>query len=413
MQVLYERCAGLDVHKKTVVVCLMLSGAGGKASRQVRTFATTTESLLGLADWLTSQQVSHVAMESTGIYWRPIFNILEAAFQVILVNAQHIKAVPGRKTDVRDSEWLADLLRHGLLKASFIPPQPIRDLRDLVRYRQSLVQERSREVNRVQKVLETANIKLSSVASKIMGVSGQAMIEALIAGESSPQVLADLARGSLKKKLPDLQAALLGRVDRHHRLLLTHLMAHIHFLEHTLGELFFQIQQYLSPYEDAVALLVSIPGVQAETAACILGEIGADMSAFPSAAHLASWAGVCPGNRESAGKRLSSRTRQGNKRLKAALAEVVWVLSHMKDNYLSAHYHRLARRLGQQKAVMAVSHSLLVIIYHMLRDHEPYHDLGATYFETLDRERVVKGAVRRLEGLGYSVSLQSQEEVSA
>ena len=412
MQVLFARCAGLDVHKKTVVACVMLTLLTGEVRKQVRTFATTTQGLLALADWLTNQQVTQVAMESTGIYWRPVFNILEGAFTVILVNAQHMKAVPGRKTDVKDSEWLAELLRHGLLKASFIPPQPIRDLRDLVRYRQSLVQERTREINRLQKVLETANIKLSSVVSDVMGASGRSMIQALIAGEHSPEVLAELAQGSLHKKIPQLREALLGRVDAHHQILLSHLLAHISFLDQAIFHLFFQIHSYLKPYNQAVELLVSIPGIAQETAACILAEIGVDMSCFPTAAHLASWAGVCPGNRESGGKRLSGKINKGNARLKAALAEVVWVLSHMKDNYLSAQYHRLARRLGKQKAVMAVAHSLLVIIYHMLRDQQPYRDLGATFFETRDKERVVKGALRRLESFGYTVTLQPQEEVS-
>ena len=292
MQVLYARCAGLDVHKKTVVACLMLTEPTGEMRKQVRTFATTTQSILALSDWLTSQQVTHVAMESTGIYWRPIFNLLEGTFSVVLVNAQHMKAVPGRKTDVKDSEWLADLLRHGLLKASFIPPQPIRDLRDLVRYRKSLIEERSREINRVQKVLETANIKLSSVVSDVMGVSGRAMIQALITGEQSPEVLAELAQGSLHTKIPELRQALFGRVDAHHQILLSHLLAHISFLDRAIGQLFFQLQRYLRPFEEAVELLVSIPGVAAETAATILGEIGVDMSCFPSAAHLASWAGV-------------------------------------------------------------------------------------------------------------------------
>ncbi|HVU65957.1 MAG TPA: IS110 family transposase [Ktedonobacteraceae bacterium] len=413
MHVLYARCAGLDVHKKTVVACVMLTEPTGEMRKQVRTFATTTQGLLALADWLTEQQVTQVAMESTGIYWRPIFNILEAAFGVVLVNAQHMKAVPGRKTDVKDAEWLADLLRHGLLKASFIPPQPIRDLRDLVRYRKTLIQARSQEINRVQKVLETANIKLSSVVSDVMGASGRSMIQALITGEQSPEVLAELAQGSLHKKIPQLREALLGRVDAHHQILLSHLLAHISFLDQTIFQLFFQIQRSLAPFEEAVELLVSIPGVAAETAACILGEIGVDMACFPSAAHLASWAGVCPGNRESAGKRLSGQTTKGNKRLKAALAEVVWVVSHTKDNYLSAQYHRLARRLGKPKAVIAVSHSLLVIIYHMLRDKQPYRDLGADFFEAREKERVLKSALRRLEGLGYTVTLQSHQEVSA
>jgi transposase len=390
----------------------MLTLPTGEMHKQMRTFATTTQGLLALADWLTSQQVTHVAMESTGIYWRPVFNILEGAWTVILVNAQHMKAVPGHKTDVKDSEWLAELLRHGLLKASFIPPQPIRDLRDLVRYRQSLVQERAREINRLQKVLETANIKLSSVVSDVMGASGRSMIQALIAGEHSPEVLAEFAQGSLHKKIPQLREALLGRVDAHHQILLSHLLAHISFLDQAIFHLFFQIHSYLKPYDEAVEVLVSIPGIAQETAAAILAEIGVDMSCFPSAAHLASWAGVCPGNRESGGKRLSGKINKGNKRLKATLAEVVWVLSHMKDNYLSAQYHRLARRLGKQKAVMAVAHSLLVIIYHMLRDKQPYRDLGGTFFETREKERVVKGALRRLEGFGYTVTLQPQQEVS-
>lgn len=413
MQVVYERCAGLDVHKKTVVACLMLTASTGEMRKQVRTFATTTQSLLALADWLTSHQVTNVAMESTGIYWRPVFNILEAAFEVVLVNAQHMKAVPGRKTDVKDSEWLADLLRHGLLKGSFIPPQPIRDLRDLVRYRKSLIQERTREINRVQKVLETANIKLSSVVSNVMGVSGKAMICALSSGEHDPEVLAELAKGTLHKKIPELRGALLGRVDAHHQIFLKHLLAHISFLDQTIFELFFQIQQALAPYDEAVDLLVTLPGVGADIAASVIGEIGVDMSCFPSAAHLASWAGLCPGNRESAGKRLSGRVNQGNKRLKAALCEAVWVISHTKDNYLAAQYHRLARRLGKKKAIIAVAHSLIVIIYHMLRDQQPYRDLGATFFEAREKERKVKFALRQLEGLGYTVILQPHEEVSA
>jgi transposase len=413
MRVLSPKSAGLDVHKKTVVGCVMQTHPSGEVSSNIRTFATTTAGLLALADWLSTQQVEQVAMESTGVYWRPVFNILEGSFKVILVNAQHMKAVPGRKTDAKDSEWLAELLSYGLLEASFIPPKPIRDLRDLVRYRKTLVYERADEVNRLQKVLETANIKLSSVASDVLGKSGRAMIDGLIGGESSPEELANLARGRLKKKIPELRDALLGRVDSHHRILLTHILAHIEFLEGALEQLFEQIQPYLAPYEEAIELLTSIPAVGEESAASILGEIGADMSCFPSAAHLASWAGLCPGNRQSGGKRLSGKMRKGNARLKATLTEVVWVLSHMKDNYLSAQYHRLARRLGKKKAVMAVSHSIIVIIYHLLHDKVPYSDLGATYFEELDKERIKKSSVRRLEGLGYKVSLQPQEEVSA
>lgn len=406
MQLLYARCAGLDVHKKTIVVCLMITLPNGQVSKQVRTFATTTAGLLALADWLASEQVSHVAIESTGVYWRPVFNILEAVCTVILVNAQHIKAVPGRKTDVRDSEWLADLLRHGLLRASFIPPQPIRDLRDLMRYRKTLVYERSQEVNRLHKLLETANVKLTSVVSDVMGKSGRAMLEALLEGVSDPETLAELARGSLRGKLPALREALEGRVDAHHRVLLHHLLEHIAFLEKSLHELTAEIEQRLSPYEQAIELIVQIPGLQRLTVSTILAEIGDDMSRFPSDKHISSWAGVAPGNKQSGGKRLTAPATKGNTRLRAALAEAVWVISHTKDNYLSAQYHRLARRIGKKKAIVAVSHSLLVIIYHMLRDHTDYRDLGSTYFETRDKERLRSSAVRRLESLGYTVTLE-------
>jgi transposase len=406
MQVVYERCAGLDVHKQTVVVCVMLTAPTGKVQKQLRTFATTTTELLALADWLTAEQVSHVSIESTGVYWRPIFNILEAVCTVILVNAQHIKAVPGRKTDVRDSEWLADLLRHGLLKASFIPPQPIRDLRDLVRYRKTLVYERSTQVNRIHKLLETANIKLTSVVSDVMGKSGHAMLEALLAGHSDAEAVAELARGSLRGKLPQLREALEGRIDAHHRVLLGQLLAHLEFLEKSLHTLLVEIEQRLDPYEQAIARLVQIPGLQRQSACAILAEIGDDMSRFPSAKHLCSWAGVAPGNKQSGGKRLHAPTTKGNTRLRAALAEVVWVIAHMKGNYLSAQYHRLARRIGKKKAVVAVSHSILTIIYHLLSEQSDYQDLGASYFESLDKERLRAGAIRRLEALGYKVTVE-------
>jgi transposase len=339
-----------------------------------------------------------------------VFNILEATCTVILVNAQHIKAVPGRKTDVRDSEWLAELLRHGLLTASFIPPQPIRDLRDLVRYRKTLVYARSQEVNRLHKLLETANVKLTSVVSDVMGKSGHAMLEALLAGQSDPEALAQLARGSLRGKLPALREALEGRVDAHHRVLLGHLLEHIEFLEKSLHRLTVAIEQRLCPYEQAIERIVQIPGLQRLTVSSILAEIGDDMSRFPSERHISSWAGVAPGNNQSGGKRLHAPTTKGNTRLRAALAEAVWAISHTKDNYLSAQYHRLARRIGKKKAIVAVSHTLLIIIYHMLRDHTDYRDLGATYFETRDKERLRSSAVRRLESLGYTVTL---EEVPA
>ena len=413
ISVLYMQCAGLDVHKKTVVACLMLSTASGKVSREVRTFATTTVGLQGLADWLASQSVTHVAMESTGIYWRPVFNVLESRFEVILVNAQHMKAVPGHKTDVKDSEWLADLLRHGLLAASFIPPKPIRDLRDLVRSRKTLVQQRAQAINRVQKVLETANIKLSSVASDVLGKSGRDMLDALLAGISDAEALADLARGRLRAKLPALREALDGRVEATHRILLRHLLDLIDFLQGQIDTLTTDIEERLTPYQKQVTLLQQIPGIGPTAAATILAEMGTDMHTFPSAKHAASWAGVAPGNRQSGGKRLKAHTNKGNTRLRAVLAEVVWVISHTTNTYLSAQYHRLARRIGKKRAIVAVSHSVLVIIYHMLLDNQDYHELGPSYFETLDTTRQRDTAVRRLQALGFKVSLEEITEVSA
>ena len=412
LQMLYARCAGLDVHKKTVVACVLLTATTGRLSKEVRTFATTTVGLLALREWLSSQGVTHVAMESTGVYWRPVFNLLESTVEVILVNAQHIKALPGRKTDIRDSEWLADLLRHGLVRPSFIPPKPIRDLRDLVRYRKSLVRSHTQQVNRVHKVLETANIKLTSVASDVLGKSGRDMLEALMAGESSPETLAELARGRLRKKLPALREALEGRVEATHRQLLRHQLDLIAYLEADLERIEGQIDQLLDPYEQQVSRLTQIPGIGRMTAATILAEIGTDMSRFPSAKHLASWAGLAPGNKQSGGKRLKAHTNKGNTHLRAVLAEVVWVISHTHGNYLSAQYHRLAGRIGKKKAIVAVSHSVLVIIYCLLRDNQDYHELGADFFERLDGTRQRDHAVRRLQALGYKVTLEELKEGS-
>ena len=413
LTVLYACCAGLDVHKKTVVACLLLTAPNGRVSKQVRTFATTTAGLRMLADWLASHAVTHVAMESTGVYWRPVFNVLEAAFSVILVNAQHMKAIPGHKTDIKDSEWIADLLRHGLLKASFIPPKPIRDLRDLVRARKTLVQQRSQAINRVQKVLETANIKLSSVATDVLGKSGRDMIEALLAGVSDAPTLAELARGRLRAKLPALREALEGQVEETHRILLRHLLDQISFLDGEVERLHNEIDQRLSPYEQVLARLMQIPGIGRISAAAIVAEIGTDMSIFASAKHLACWAGVAPGNKQSGGKRLKAAANKGNTHLRAVLAEVVWVISRTKGNYLSAQYHRLARRIGAKRALVAVSHSVLVIIYHMLRANQDYHELGEHFFQTLDTTRQRDTAVRRLEALGYKVVLEEKMEVQA
>jgi transposase len=410
MQVVYPRCCGVDVHKRSVTACVLITHADGQVERRVHTFGTMTADVLALDEWLTRQQVTHIAMESTGIYWRPVFNLLEGESRsVLLVNPQHLKRVPGRKTDVQDAEWLADLLRHGLLRASFIPPAPIRDLRELTRYRKTLVQQRAAEVNRVQKLLETANLKLAAVATDVLGASGRAMLTAILGGEADPAVLAELARGRLRAKLPLLRQALDGRVKAHHRVLLGQLLAHIEFLEESIAEVQAEVERCLAPFADAIALLQTIPGVGATAAAAIVAEIGADMSRFPSAKHLASWAGVCPGNKQSGGRRLSGQTTSGNVWLRAILGEVAWAIARAKGTYVHAQYHRLARRRGRYKAAVAVAHSVLVIIYHVLRTGCPYTDLGPDYFERLDADRIERHHVHRLEQLGYTVTLTPKE----
>jgi len=410
MQVVYPRCCGVDVHKRSVVACVLITDEAGAATRRVRTFGTMTADLLALSDWLRQCGVTHVAMESTGVFWRPVFNLLEEDGRtLILVNAQHLARVPGRKTDIKDSEWLADLLRHGLLRPSFIPPAPIRALRELTRYRRTLVQERTQEVNRVQKLLEDANLKLAAVASDVLGVSGRNMLLALIGGEHDPAVLADLARGKLRAKLPTLRLALEGRVQEHHLVLLTRLLAHVEFLEESLAALQQEIDQRLAADAEALELLRTIPGVGAVAAATLIAEIGTDMSRFPSAKHLASWAGVCPGNHQSGGKRLSGAVTKGDPWLRGVLCEVAQAIGHTKQNYLSAQYQRLARRRGKHKAILAVAHSVLVIVYHVLRDRQPYRDLGAQYFERLDAARIERHHIHRLEQLGYIVTLSPRQ----
>jgi len=405
MQVQYARCCGLDVHQKSVVACVLVTAEDGTVQRQVRTFGTMTADLLALNDWLSAQQVEQVAMESTGVYWRPVFNLLEADHAILLVNAQHLQTVPGRKTDVKDSEWLAELLRHGLLKASFIPPQPIRELRELTRYRKTLVGERQQEVNRLHKVLESANMKLGAVASDVLGASGRDMLAALLAGEQDAAAMAELARGRLRAKLPALRQALEGRVTAPHRVLLRHILAHLDFLDGQLEQLTAEIERAQTPFAAAVALLQTVPGVAAAAASAIVAEIGTDMSRFPSAAHLASWAGLCPGNRQSGGKRLSGHITPGNRWLRAVLGEVAWAATHTHGTYAAALYHRLARRRGKPRAIVAVAHSLLVSIYHMLRTHQPYQDLGPAHLDQLDHARLQRQYVRRLEQLGYAVTL--------
>ena len=406
MDVVYPRCAAIDVHKKTAVVSVGWVDAHGRRQRQTRTFATMTADLCRLADWLSEAGVTHVAMESTGVYWRPIFNLLEERFTVVLANAAHVKAVPGRKTDVRDSEWLLDLLQHGLVRGSFIPPAAIRELRELTRYRTGLVQERTRLVNRIHKVLEDANIKLAAVASDILGVSGRRMLERLIAGETDAATLADLARGHLRRKQVALAAALSGRVRPHHRLLLRELLDHADYLDQAIARLNDAIAERTEPYAAAIDLLCSIVGIKRRAAEVVLAEIGADMSAFPSARHLCSWAALCPGNRESAGKRLSGRTRKGNRWLRAVLLQAAWAATRATGSYPAAQFRRIARRRGAKRAAVAVAHTLLTIIYHVLKDGAYYQDLGAAHFDQTDPEQLARFHARRLAELGYEVSLQ-------
>ncbi len=406
MEIVHARCCGLDVHKKSVVACVLISQPDGLIERQVRTFKTMTGDLLALADWLSCLGVTHVALESTGVYWRPVFNVLEDDSRtLLLVNPQHMRAVPGKKTDVRDSEWLADLLRHGLLRGSFIPPAPIRAVRELTRYRKTLVQARTDEINRLQKTLEGANIKLASVASDVLGMSSRAMLTALLDGERDPDVMADLAQGRLRNKLPELRQALAGRIQPHHMILVGQILAHIDFLEQAIAQMQTEIERCLPPFEEALELLQSIPAIKAVAGAAILAEIGTDMSRFPSAGHLASWAGLCPSNKQSAGKRMKGPVNRGNVWLRAIMGEVAWNAVKMRDTYFHAQFQRVARRRGRQKAVIAVAHSLLIVIYHVLRTGRPYSELGGNYFDQLDATRVERHHVHRLEQLGYTVTL--------
>jgi transposase len=389
-----------------VVAAIIVPNAKGGWYKETRSFGTMTADLLELSDWLMEHGVTHAAMESTGEYWKPVFNILENNFVVILVNARHIKAVPGHKTDVKDAEWIAELLRHGLLKASFIAPQGQRELRELTRYRSTFVKERANLVNRLQKVLESANIKLASVATDVTGVSGRAMLQALLTGASTPEEMAELAKGRMREKREALAKALQGQVKPHHRFVLTELLCQIDSLDETISRFDEQIKEYCRPFETAVELLDSIPGVARQTAEIIVAEIGTDMSRFPSANHLASWAGVAPGNNESAGKRRSGKTTKGNHALGVALNHAAHAASHTKNTYLSAQYHRLASRRGKKKAIVALEHSILIMAYHIIKDKEPYHDLGGNYFDKRRPEAMTRRLVKRLELLGFHVSLQ-------
>lgn len=405
MEIVYERCCGLDVHKKSVVACLITPGPDGTPRKQVRTFGTMTDDVLELGGWLTASGCTHLAMESTGVYWQPVWNLLEDGFELLLVNARHIKAVPGRKTDVRDCEWIADLLRHGLVRGSVVPDRVQRELRELTRYRTSLTRERAAEVNRLQKTLEGANIKLGSVASDVLGVSARQMLEALVGGTADPAVLARFARGQLREKIPALERALTGRFSSHHRYLVAKMLAHIEFLDASLADVSAVIAERLQAVEDAMARLDTIPGVGRRIAEILVAELGTDLVRFPTAGHLASWAGLCPGNDESAGKRRSGATRKGDRWLRAALTEAAQAAARSKNRYLAAQFRRLAARRGKKKAIIALAHTILIIAYHLLTRGTIYEDLGPDYYDQRERQAVRQRLVRRLQALGYDVSL--------
>ena len=406
MELQIQRGCGLDVHQATVVACLLTVLADGKVKKQIRAFGTTTRELLALSQWLQGEGCTHLAMESTGVYWKPVYAVLEGTFELIVANAQHIKNVPGRKTDVKDAEWIADLLLHGLLRPSFVPPKPIRELRDLTRYRRKLVESRSAERNRLLKVLETANIKLASVASDAFGVSGMQMLTALAEGKATPAEMAELAKGRLREKIPQLEPALEGRMEEHHRYLLKLQLRRMRDLDQDLAELEERIQQRLEPYREQLQLLEEIPGVDWTLAAVIIAELGVDMKVFPTASQLASWAGVSPGNNESAGKRRNARVTKGNFYLKTALVEAAQAATRAKGTYLRDKYYRLKARRGAKRAVVAIGHKILVAVYHMLSDQVSYNDLGDLYLDRLNKEHLTRNLVRRLERIGWRVTLE-------
>jgi transposase len=405
METVVERPGALDVHKAQVTACVRVPGDDGKREQHVAEFQTTVAGLLTLRDWLTAHGVSQVTMEATGVFWKPVWAILEDEFELLLVNARHVKQVPGRKTDVKDAEWICQLAEAGLLKASFVPPKPIRALRNLTRYRKTQIQERSREANRLHKALEDTGIKLDCVASDILGKSGRAMLDALVAGTTDPEVLAELAKGRLRAKLPVLREALEGRFDELHAVWIGAILAHLDFLDEQISSLTETIGEQIAPFEKAVELLCTIPGVQRRTAEVIVAEIGLDMSVFPTAKHLASWAGQCPGNDQSAGRRRSGRTRNGSKWLDWALEEAALAATRTNDVYLAAQYQRLRPRRGHKKALGAVKHSIICACWHMLTTGELYNDLGGDYFRKRDPERIAKRLITQLEALGHTVTL--------
>lgn len=436
MEIKYTHCAGLDVHKKSVTACRVVPGENGKPTMETRTFSTMTPSLIAMADWLAEGAVTHIAMESTGEYWRPVYNVLEDRFELLVVNARHIKMVPGRKTDVKDAEWIAELLQHGLLRGSFIPDKQQRVLKDLTRHRANFIRERTNICNRIQKTLESANIKMASVATDILGVSGRSILGSLVAGETDPSAMAQMSKGRLRDKRESLESALTGLVQEHHRLILSQLLRQVDSINESIAAFDLAIEKACqsrpagpkddgsvpsSPlcdedgvvpsnnepmsFDAAVALLDTIPGIARSGAEVLVGEIGTDMSRFPTAGHLAAWTGVAPGNNQSGGKRLSGRTRQGNKVLKKLLVQMAHSAARTRDTYLSDQYHRLAARKGSKRAAIAVAHSILVIAWHMLERQQPYRELGAGYLDKKHSERTTKACVNRLQRLGFDVNL--------
>ena len=406
MDLVIARCAGLDVHQATVVATARVPAADGSRQMVTETFGTMTPDLMALREWLQAYGVTHVALESTGVYWKPVYYVLEDAFSLLLINMQDLKRVPGRKTDVKDSEWLAQLLECGLLRPSFVPPPPIRELRDLTRYRVKQVQDRAQEVNRLCKVLEDAGIKLSTVATNVIGVSGRAMLTALVEGTTDAAVLADLARGKLRKKLPELRRALQGRFRPHHGFLVEQILAKIDFLDEALERLTIEIDRRLGPFEPMLADLDTIPGVNRIAAISIVAETGGDMARFPDAPHLCSWGAMCPGQNESAGKRRSGKTRKGNRYLRATLIQAALAAARTKGTALQARYYRIKRHRGHKKAVIAVGHQILEIAYYIMRDGVTYHELGQSYFDQRNKERAIKRHLKQLEALGVRVTVQ-------